>query len=68
MEDDLLILFLVQCHRLVDFATLLDKNLIYLQLNGLSLDDLLFDGVLCHESVDIDVLPLANPMRSIHCL
>ena len=68
MQDNLLVLLLVQRHRLVNFATLLDKDLVNFQFDGLTLNDFLFNSVLGHKPVDIDILALSNSMRSIHRL
>ena len=47
---------------------MLDKDLVNLQLDGLSLDDFLLDSVLGHQPVNVDILALTDSMRSIHCL
>ena len=46
MQDDLLVLFFVQGERVAHFATLLDENLVDLQLDCLTLDDLLLHTIL----------------------
>ena len=68
VQDNLLVLFLVQGHRLVHFATLLDKDRVNFQFDGLPLYDLFLDRVLSHKSINKDFLALAYSMSSVHCL
>ena len=68
VEDDLLILLLVQGDRVVHFAAFLDENLVDLELDGLSLDDPLFDGIFTDKAIDVDILGLANSVRAVHRL
>ena len=53
---------------MVHFSTLLDKDRVNFQFDGLPLHDFLFDSVFSHKSIDVDVLVLAYSVSSVHCL
>ena len=68
MQNNFLVLLLVQGQRVVYFAAFLDKNLVDLELNGLTLDDSLLHGICSDQTVDINILALADSVCTIHCL
>ena len=68
VKYNLLVLRLVKHCWPVNFVTFLNEDLIYFQLDSLSLNNLLFDTVLGDQSVYIHRLALSNSMSSIHSL
>ena len=53
---------------LIDSLPMLDENLVDLQLDGLTLHDLLLQSIFRHQSVDEHLLLLADSVCSVHRL
>ena len=67
MNQNLLVLPLRKIF-ILGLMTLLNDNSVQLELDGLSLDDLLLNTVFGDESVYIYILFLTDPMSSVHGL
>lgn len=68
MQKDFFILIFVQRFAVINLAASLNHHLVEFEFDRLAFNHFLLYSVFAHQSVDIDILLLADTMGPVHCL